>query len=85
MFARHDPSAVLSVAAAAAGAGGAAKANAPRRPVTPRGHGGASSLLRPGVPAARQAAPSAILPRAVLAVAAAGTQLSLFGPRLARR
>jgi hypothetical protein len=57
----------------------------PRRPVTPRGHGGASSLLRPGVAVTRQSAPAAVLPRAVLTVAPGGTQLSLFGPRLPRR
>lgn len=81
MFARHTP-------AAAGPAGSIASVSVsatPRRPVTPRGHGGASSVLRPGVATNRQAAPSSVQPRSILAVAAGGTQLSLFGPRLVGR
>lgn len=78
MFARQTPSNAPVAASVAV-------APTPRRPMAPRGHGGASSLLRPGVAAVRRAAPSTVLPRSILAVAAGGTQLSLFGPRLARR
>jgi hypothetical protein len=79
MFARqHAPTSPSA-------SGPVAVASAPRRPVTPRGHGGASSVLRPGIATVRRALPSAVLPRAVLAVAAGGTQLSLFGPRPALR
>ena len=80
MFARQHPP-----AAALAAAGMVTVSATPRRPVTPRGHGGASSLLRPGIAATRQAAPTTVQPRAVLAVATGGAQLPLFGPRLARR
>lgn len=81
MFARHNPAAAGPTGAVAS----VSVSATPRRPVTPRGHGGASSLLRPGIAANRQAAPTTVQPRSILAVAAGGTQLSLFGPRLAGR
>jgi hypothetical protein len=53
-----------------------------RRPAAPRGHGGASSLLRLGVGAAPQSAPASLSQRPFVLTRphSVPQQMSLFGP-----